>query len=169
MIAPNTTDTAQDGRADFDFLLGRWKIHNRRLRERLKESTSWEEFEATSVIRPVLGGLGNVDEVTLERASGRVEALTLRLYDPQAQEWSIYWVSGTDGLLQTPMIGGFTNGRGLFFSQEPFEGRHIFSRFIWTVPSPTTCRWEQAFSPDGGATWETNWTMDFSRIPPEQA
>ncbi len=163
MSAPNMTELAQDGRVDFDFLLGRWQIHNRRLRERLKGSDSWEEFEATSVVRPVIGGLGNVDEVTMERESGRIEALTVRLYDPQAQEWSIYWASGTDGLMQPPMIGGFKAGRGEFYSQEVFEGRHIFSRFIWTVISPTACRWEQAFSADGGGTWETNWIMEFTR------
>ena len=164
MSVRDTQATARDGRVDFDFLMGRWQIHNRRLRERLKRSDSWEEFESTSEARPVLGGLGNVDEYTMDRELGRFQGVTLRLYNPQAQEWSIYWAGSDDGLMQTPMIGGFKDGRGEFYSQELFEGRHIFNRFIWTVISPTACRWEQAFSPDGGVTWETNWIMEFTRL-----
>jgi hypothetical protein len=157
------TRTEPDGRADFDFLIGRWSVHNRRLRERLKGSQDWEEFEGTSVARKVLGGLGNVDEITLERASGRVEGMTVRLYDPTSHQWSLYWADTVNGGLQTPLIGGFANGRGEFFAQEPFEGRHIFSRFIWSEITETSCRWEQAFSADGGKTWETNWIMEFTR------
>jgi hypothetical protein len=153
----------QDGRADFDFFVGRWNVHNRRLRERLKGSNDWEEFEGTSVARAVLGGLGNFDEITMERASGRLEGVTLRLYDPASQQWSLYWAADVDGILQTPLIGGFANGRGEFFAQEVFEGRHIFSRFIWSEIAETSCQWEQAFSADGGKTWETNWIMECTR------
>jgi hypothetical protein len=154
----------QDGRADFDFYVGTWKIHNRRLRERLKGSTDWEEFEGISVARKVLGGLGNVDETSFERDSGRLEGMTVRLFDPASQEWRLYWSSSTQTVLDLPMIGRFKNGRGEFFAHEPFEGRYIFSRFIWSEITATTCRWEQAFSADGGATWETNWIMESVRI-----
>jgi hypothetical protein len=152
-----------DGRADFDFFMGRWKVKHRRLRERLKGSTAWEEFEGASVARKVLGGLGNIDENVLERASGRLEAITVRLYDPVSRQWSIYWADSVNATLLTPMIGEFAHGRGEFYAQEPFEGRQIFSRFIWSNITDSSCRWEQAFSTDGGRSWETNWVMEFSR------
>ncbi len=160
-----TEQKKQDGRVDFDFFMGNWTGHNRRLRARLKGSTDWEEFEGTVSAHKILGGLGNFDEVTFNRASGQMQGATLRLFDVETQQWRIYWAGGTQGILEVPMIGAFKNGRGEFFAQELFEGKAIFSRFIWTVFSENTCRWEQAFSPDGGQTWETNWTCDFTRIP----
>lgn len=158
------TETERDGRADFDFLMGRWKLHNRRLRERLKGCDSWEEFEGESYARKTLNGLGNIDEVTNKRASGTFQGLTLRLYDPKSRQWSIYWVDSVYGVLQLPMVGEFKDGRGEFYAQEPFEGRSIFSRFIWSNVTENSCRWEQAFSEDGGKSWETNWIADFERI-----
>jgi hypothetical protein len=153
----------RDGRADFDFLIGSWTVHHRRLIERLKGCTEWEEFEGICQARHILGGLGNMDELTMERASGRAEGMTVRLYNPATREWSIYWAASTGrGRLDVPMVGKFEGPRGEFYSQEVFEGRHIFSRFIWTVNSAESCRWEQAFSADGGKTWETNWVVDFS-------
>jgi hypothetical protein len=140
--------TVHDGRDDFDFFIGRWKGHNRRLRERLK----------------VLGGIGNMDEVTFHRKTGYAEGFTLRLFDPQAQEWLIYWAASSGGKLELPMIGKFENGRGEFYAHEVFENRHVYSRFIWSEITETSCRWEQAFSIDGGKTWETNWIADFTRL-----
>jgi hypothetical protein len=141
-------------------------VHNRRLVERLKGSTYWEEFFSTCHARPILGGLGNMDEFTLERASGRILAITVRLYDPGSGEWSIYWAASPGrGRFDVPMVGRFDGQRGEFYSQEVFEDRHIFNRFIWTVQGSAACRWEQAYSTDGGRSWETNWTMDFTRSP----
>jgi len=156
--------TAPDGRADFDFLIGTWRSRHRRLRERLKGSDDWEEFEGMSVGRMVLGGLGNFDEITMERESGRVLGLTLRLYNPAARQWSLYWSSNLTGTLETPMVGEFVVGRGEFYAQEPHEGRRVLSRFIWSEITPESCRWEQALSPDGGRSWETNWIMEFTRL-----
>ncbi len=154
----------RDGRTDFDFLIGGWVVRNRRLKDRLKGCTEWEEFESTCRARRILGGLGNMDEFTMDRASGRVEAVTVRLYSTIAHEWSIYWAASTgNGRLDVPMVGRFNGRHGEFFSQEVFEGRHIFNRFRWTVNAPDSCRWEQAFSGDGAKTWETNWVMDFTR------
>ena len=152
-----------DGRGDFDFFIGRWKAHNHRLRERLKGSTEWEDIEGVAVIRKVLGGLGNLDEISMERESGRLQGLTLRLYNPESRQWSMHWVSSMDGNLQPPVIGGFENGRGEFYSQELFEGRTIFVRFICCDITESSCRWEQAFSTDGGKTWETNWISELTR------
>jgi hypothetical protein len=159
-----TNESHHDGRTDFDFLIGSWNIQHRRLKERLKGCTEWEEFEGTGKVRHILGGLGNMDELTMNRGSGRVQAVTVRLYNPVSAEWSIYWATDSNpGRLDVPMVGKFDGGRGEFFSQERFEGRHIFSRFIWTVNGPDACHWEQAFSADGGKSWETNWTMTFTR------
>ncbi len=88
---------------------------------------------------------------------------TVRIFDPKSEQWSIYWVDGVHGILTTPMIGGFTQGRGTFYAQEIFEGEHIFSRFLWSGITTTSCHWEQAFSEDGGSTWETNWMMELNR------
>lgn len=161
-----TKNGGPDGRTDFDFLIGSWVVRNRRLKERLKGCTDWEEFESTCRARAILGGLGNMDEFTMERASGRDLAITVRLYNAVTGEWSIYWAARSgNGTLDVPMVGRFEGPRGEFFSQEVFEGRHVFNRFIWTVTTPDSCRWEQAYSADGGKTWETNWIMEFTREP----
>jgi hypothetical protein len=153
-----------DGRNDFDFLIGAWKVHHHRLKERLKGSTEWEEFDGETVDRKFLNGLGNMDENILRRKSGAVHAMSLRLFDPTSKEWSIYWSTDQTGRLDVPMTGGFKDGRGEFYSQEIFEGRHIYNRFIWSGITASACQWEQAFSEDGGRTWETNWIMEFERI-----
>ncbi len=154
----------RDGQQDFDFWIGSWKIHNRRLRERLKGSTAWDEFEGTVVVRPIWGGRANIDEYEADGPAGHIQGMSLRLYDPKARQWSIYWANHANGTLDKPMIGSFQNGRGEFFDQEVFEGRSIFVRFLWSDLTPTSCRWAQAFSADGGQTWETNWTMDMTRV-----
>ncbi len=164
MSESNPKDKTRDDRTDFDFFMGRWKVHHRRLKERLKGSDAWEEFNGTSVARHVLGGLGNMDEITLERPSGRAEGMTIRLYDPITRQWSLYWADSVSGTLQPPMIGRFEDGRGEFYAQEIFEGQSVFSRFIWSEITATSCHWEQALSADGGRSWETNWTMEFVRI-----
>ena len=153
-----------DGRDDFDFLVGTWKVHHHRLVERLKCSTDWEEFEGDTVDRKILNGLGNLDENILHRKTGSVHAMSLRLFNPESKEWSIYWSTDLTGTLDVPMVGGFTDGRGEFYSHEVFQGRHIFCRFIWSKITANSAQWEQAFSIDGGKTWETNWMNTFERI-----
>jgi hypothetical protein len=153
----------QDGRADFDFFIGSWKFRNRCLREWLKGSTSWEAFGGTSVARKILGGLGHIEEVTLERESGATEELVVRLFDPQTQQWSIYEADSRDGFDPRPVIGAFNDGRVEGYSHEPWEGKYIFRRVIWSEITTTSFHWEQAFSADGGKTWETNWIADFVR------
>jgi hypothetical protein len=160
----NTEAKRHDPRTDFDFIIGSWKVHNRRLKQRLKGSDSWEEFEGRVVARKIWGGAANVDEYDAESPSGRIRGMTVRLYNPQSQQWSLYWGNHANGVLDTPMIGGFKDGRGEFYDQEMFEGRSIYVRFIWSNITANTARWEQAFSPDGGKTWETNWIMEFTRI-----
>ncbi|HUY75570.1 MAG TPA: DUF1579 domain-containing protein [Ktedonobacterales bacterium] len=164
MIEQRTEDTAsRDGQADFDFFMGTWNVHHQKLRERLRGSTSWEEFDSVCVARKILGGRGNMDEITMERPTGRVMGMTIRLYNPETRLWSIHWMDSVTGTVQAPMIGRFEQGRGEFYDREVFEDKCIISRFIWTVISENACRWEQAFSADGGKTWETNWIMDNTR------
>lgn len=163
MIEQAHVGVQSDGRDDFDFFIGSWDSHQRKLKQRLKGCDEWEEFTGVSVARKILGGLGNMDEVTMQTSAGPVLGVTFRLFDPQTQLWSIYWSSSSRSTLDAPMVGRFEQGRGEFYDRETFEGRSIFSRFIWTSSGENTCRWEQAFSPDGGRTWETNWTADFTR------
>ena len=153
-----------DGRNDFDFLIGAWKVHHRSLKARLKGSTEWGEFSGEMTCRKILNGLGNLDENLIYWNTGPVQAITLRLFNPSTKEWSIYWSTDRTGTLDVPMIGDFKDGTGLFYSQEIFEGRHIYSRFIWSKITANSCQWEQAFSEDGGKAWETNWIMEFERV-----
>ncbi|HKI00729.1 MAG TPA: hypothetical protein VKK31_01995 [Thermoanaerobaculia bacterium] len=164
MLLEEITETkARNGQADFDFWFGTWKVHNRKLRERLKGCTEWDEFEGTSVARPVWGGLANIDEYEADSPSGHIQGMTLRLFNPATRQWSIRWANSTTGAMDNPMIGEFKDGRGEFYDQEMFEGRSIYVRFIWSDITPTSCRWEQAFSADGGKTWEINWIMENTR------
>lgn len=157
-------DSGRDGEHGFDFLHGEWRIHNRRLRCPLTGSTEWYEFEGSSVERPFWDGQGNLEEYEGNSPNGRIRGLALRLYDPYSKQWSIHWSSGATGTLDRAMVGGFRNGRGEFYNQDLFEGREVMVRFIWTSINANAARWEQAFSADGGRTWETNWIMDFTRV-----
>lgn len=161
MNARTSPLAAPAGRHDFDFLHGHWRVTNRRLRLRLCGCTEWDSFEATQYCMPWLDGLVNVDE--MRGADGPV-GLSLRLFDLAAQQWRIHWVSPRDGLLQPAVQGRFVNGLGLFEGPDVHEGRPIRVRFIWSGTHGRTPRWEQAFSGDGGQTWETNWTMDFTPL-----
>lgn len=156
--------TESDGRNDFDFLIGTWKVRHRTLKKRLHEATEWLEFEGDMVSRKILNGLGNIDENLIHTKTGLVHAIAFRLFNPASQEWSIYWSTDQTGVLDVPVIGRFQDGRGEFYSQELFEGRHIYSRFLWSKITANSAQWEQAFSEEGGKTWETNWVMEFERV-----
>lgn len=156
------------GAQDFDFFVGNWTIRHRQLRRRLAGDTEWLTFEGMASMRKFLGGLGNFDETEILSPRGQYQGATLRLFDPDTALWSIYWMDSRDPRLDTPMVGRFDNGIGLFYADEDFEGRPIRVRFIWTPVSADRCTWEQAFSPDAGASWETNWFMEFTRIKSEK-
>jgi hypothetical protein len=162
-------ETAPPGNIDdFDFLVGRWRVNHRRLAGRLVDSTEWEEFDGECAMQKMLGGQANVDDNVLHAPAGTYRAMAIRVFDPNARAWSIYWIDSRypPSTIENPVVGGFAGDRGVFFSDEEWEGRQIRTRFIWTIEGPDSCRWEQAFSPDGGLTWETNWYMDFERISP---
>jgi hypothetical protein len=149
---------------DFNFLLGSWSVHHRRLRERLTGSQEWVEFEGTVVAQSLMGGNANVDNNILHLPGEAYRAVSLRSFDPKTKEWLIWWLDGRNpGALEKPVRGSFEDQIGVFYADDAFDGRRIRVRFTWSQITPNSCRWEQAFSPDGGALWETNWIMDFSR------
>ena len=164
---PPKPAAAQDmsGIHDFDFLAGSWRVHHRRLKARLAGSHEWIEFDGTCVMRPLLDGLGNVDDNFLDMPGGAYRGVGLRSYDPKDGKWTIWWLDSRNpsAPLDPPVRGSFKNGVGEFFSDDTLDGKPIRVRYIWSQIAPKSAHWEQAFSPDGGKTWETNWTMEFRR------
>jgi hypothetical protein len=147
---------------DFDFWIGRWNVHNRYLRERLAGCDEWDEFEATSVARLLLDGLGNEDEFRTDYRGGFV-AMSFRFYDPAKERWAIYWAdSRRPGTLDPPVFGAFSGDTGVFEGEDVHDGRLVRVRFVWSGVTTPTPRWEQSFSADGGSTWEPNWMMEFT-------
>lgn len=161
------TPCPNDGRHDFDFWFGRWNVRNERLKRRLAGSTDWERFEATQECRPILGGLGNIDDFVSAWNRGdedRFVGMTLRLFEPATRNWSLYWASNRVGVLEPPVVGRFEGGVGTFIGNDVHEGRPVLVRFIWSEIATDSARWEQAFSADDGGNWETNWIMRMSRV-----
>ena len=147
---------------DFDFLMGNWIVRNRRLRERLKGCQEWDEFDATSTARPLLRGVGNEDEFVTDYAGGFV-GMSFRFLNLSTGQWVIFWADSRRGTLEPPVTGCFSNNIGIFSGADTLEGRAILVRYIWSQVDAPAPRWEQAFSGDGGLTWETNWIMEFCR------
>jgi hypothetical protein len=162
------TPTERDGQHDFDFELGSWKIHLKKLLRPLTGSTTWVEFDGTSVTRKVWDGRSQLEEFETDSpAAGHIEGLTLRLYNPQSHQWSLYWANSKGGPIFPAQIGEFKNGRGEFFGQDTLDGKAIFIRFIWSDTTTNTPHFEQSFSDDGGKTWEVNWITDQTRVNDE--
>jgi len=159
----------RDGQHDFDFAIGNWKFHLKKLEHPLTGSTTWVELDGTSSCRKIWDGRANIDEVEVNNPEKHlhIQGLTLRLYNPESHQWSLYWANAAKGALGLPpVIGQFKNGRGEFYDQEDFNGRAIFVRYVWSDITPTSAHFEQSFSDDGGKTWETNWITDQTRVKP---
>jgi len=154
----------RDGQHDFDFEIGTWKTHLSRRLHPLTGSNTWTEMVGTSIVRSVWNGRGNLVELVADGPTGHFEGLNLRLYNPQSRQWSLNFASSSGGTLAPPTIGQFKDGRGEFYSQETLNGRAILVRFIVSRPTPDSCRFEQAFSDDGGKTWEVNWIAVDTRV-----
>ena len=160
--------SVHDEQHDFDFMIGTWKSHVRRLQKPLTGSTSWIESDATVSVRKIWNGRGHLEEIELPTPAGHLEGLTLRLYDPQARQWRLYWANASQGVLTSPVaIGEFRDGRGEFYDQETFNGKIIFVRHRFWGITPKSYHVEQAFSADGGQTWEPNWIGDVTRTSDE--
>jgi len=162
--APPQAAAPRDGQHDFDFDIGVWKTHLRRLVHPLSGSTTWVELDGTTVVRKIWDGRANLAELETDAASGHLSVLSLRLYDPQARQWSLNAANARVGTLGVPTVGEFKEGRGEFFDQETFNGRTILVRNVWSDITADSCRFEQAFSDDGGKTWEVNWIAADTRV-----
>ncbi|HTD30077.1 MAG TPA: hypothetical protein VK650_00840 [Steroidobacteraceae bacterium] len=164
---PASATDARGGEHDFDFEIGTWKTHIRRLQHPLSGSSSWVEYEGTSVVRKIWGGRANLVELQVAGPAGHIEGLSLRLYNPVSHQWSLNFSNSASGTLGPPTIGEFKNGRGEFYDQESFGERAILVRFVIKDISADSCRFEQAFSADGGKTWEVNWIATDTRVRSE--
>jgi hypothetical protein len=153
-------DAHDDGRRDFHFLYGRWTVAHRRLRDRGVGCQAWDAFSGTVFCQGLMGGLCNVDENDLGE---RGQALSLRSFDVAARQWSIHWLPAGAGTPEPPVHGRFEAGVGRFEGDDVCAGRPVRVRFVWDQITESSARWTQAFSYDGGATWEVNWIMDFTR------
>jgi hypothetical protein len=154
----------RDGQHDFDFEIGTWKTHVKRRLKPLTGSTTWVEMDGVTVVRKVWNGRGNIVELEADTPNGRFQGMSLRLYNPQSRQWSLHYANASDGMLGVPTIGEFRNGRGEFYSQETLNGRAILVRFVISEITPDSCHFEQAFSDDGGKTWEVNWIAADTRV-----
>jgi hypothetical protein len=162
--------TLRDGQHDFDFEVGSWKIHLKRLVHPLTGSTTWVEFDGTSVTRKLWEGRSQIEQFETDSAvGGHIEGMTLRLYNPESHQWRLYWANSKRGIMDPPQVGEFKDGRGEFYAQDTINGRVILIRFLWTNTTTNTPHFEQSFSDDGGKTWEVNWITDQTRVPEESA
>ncbi|MFA6541856.1 MAG: hypothetical protein WCT99_09665 [Bacteroidota bacterium] len=157
-------ESLRDGQHDFDFEIGAWKTHLKRLVHPLSGSHDWVEYDGTTLVRKVWNGRANLVELEVDGPAGRIEALSLRLYNPQSHQWSLNFSSSAGGTMATPSIGGFNNGRGEFYNQDMFGERAILVRFVISDITPTSCHFEQSFSTDGGKSWEVNWVATDVRM-----
>lgn len=153
----------RDGQNDFDFEIGMWKTQLKRLVKPLTGSTTWVEYMGTTKVSKVWNGKANLVELDVSGPAGKIEALSLRLYNPESRQWSLNFSNSAGGTIAIPSIGEFKNGRGEFYNQETLYGRSIFVRFVIWCSNADSCHFEQAFSGDGGKTWEVNWIATDTR------
>jgi hypothetical protein len=157
--------TESDGQHDFDFAIGTWKIHLRRLQKPLTGSNTWVEFDGTLVAKTIWDGRANMEEFDVDSSTGPIHGLTIRLFNPQTEQWSIYWADRKDGTINTSaQVGGFKNRRGEFYGQDTLNGKAIYVRFVWTNTNSDSPHFEQSYSDDGGKTWEVNWVTNQTRV-----
>jgi hypothetical protein len=154
----------RDGQRDFDFLVGKWSVTLKKLDKPLTGSTTWIEGKGTSTCRHIWGGEANIDELEIEMPTGKIQATTIRLYDPTSHQWYLYWASSRSPKIEIPTIGEWKDGVGTFYDHEVWNGRAILVRYQWSKVTPKSAYFEQAFSTDGGQTWETNWITQLVRI-----
>ncbi len=166
---PLHAQTAHDDSHDFDFEIGNWKTHLKRLQHPLSGSTTWIEYNGTTTVKRIWNGRANLVELEVDQvgAASHIEALSLRLYNPDSHQWSLNFASSASGTMAQPTMGEFKDGRGEFYDQENFNGRAILVRFVITQLGRDAAHFEQAFSSDGGKTWEVNWVADDTRVSSE--
>jgi hypothetical protein len=144
---------------DFDFLVGKSNIRNRRLKSRLNTCTEWIEIDATAEMHKVLNGIGNIDSFFSTFDGQPFEGITIRIFNPKTKLWSIYWADSNGAKMDPPVVGSFKNKIGHFFTKDRFKGKDIIIGFVWDARDKDNPVWSQAFSADNGKTWEWNWHM----------
>ena len=155
----------QGGPQDFDFEIGRWKTQLKRLSNPLSgQPAQWVEYDGTTLVTKVWDGRANLVELDVKGPAGRIEGLSLRLFNPETRQWSLNFANARSGTLTPPTLGGFSNGRGEFYATDTFDGRDILVRFVISDVKPDSAKFEQAFSADGGRTWEVNWIAVDTRL-----
>jgi len=163
------TASATSSPSDFDFLVGKWKMHNRHLNKRLENCKDWTEFDSSDENTKILGGNADMDTYSTAQFPGQAgklfEGLTLRLFNPKTRLWSLYWIASNTGLIDPPVVGSFDNGVGHFFGKDTFKGKPIIVLFRWDARNKDRPVWGQAFSADNGKTWEWNFFNVSERIP----
>ena len=163
------TASATSSPSDFDFLVGKWKMHNRHLNKRLENCKDWTEFDSFSENSKILSDTADMDIYSTTEFPGqdgkRFEGLTLRLFNPKTRLWSLYWVASNSGVMDPPVVGSFENNVGHFFCKDTFKGKPIISMFRWDARYKDRPVWGQAFSTDNGKTWEWNFHNVSERIP----
>jgi hypothetical protein len=157
----------RDGQHGFDFSFGNWKTHIKRLQHPLSGSTTWMEYDGTTVVRKIWNGDGALSEAEADGAAGHLEVMSLRLYNPEAHQWNLTYARSESGTMSVATSGEFKNGRGEFYDTETINGKSILVRQTWSDITPRSCHFEQAFSEDGGKTWETNWIATDTRVSDE--
>ena len=160
---------APDGRNDFDFEIGTWHTRVSRRLHPLTGSTTWAEYEGRSVVRKIGKGPANLVELDVAGPAGRIQGLSLRLYNPEARQWSLHYSNSAGGTLTPPVVGGFRQGRGEFYGQDTLaDGRTVLVRFLIACATTDSCHFEQAFSADGGRAWEVNWIATDTRVKEQE-
>jgi hypothetical protein len=154
VITPSKTSSKDD----FDYLVGKWKLQDKKLKTRLNNSTEWIEFESTVEMKKLLNGIGNMDIYRTTFDGKPYEGVALRLFNPETKLWSIYWADSNTGKMDPPMVGSFDGNIGTFYCKDVFNGKPILVVFHWDKTDPNNPVWSQAFSPDNGKTWEWNAT-----------
>jgi len=162
-VSAGQSAVSADQLRDWDFLVGHWTVRHHVLKARLAGSKEWLDFGGTLVNWPTMGGQGNVGDNVMERPGGTIRGVGIRAYDPQSGLWSVWWLDARNPVIDPPLKGSFKDGIGTFLADDSLHGRPIKVRVVWSRITATSAHWEQAFSPDGVSTWETNWTSDFTR------
>jgi len=163
---PAASANARDGSHDFDFVIGKWKAHLKKLDKPLSGSTTWKEFDGTISAIKVWDGKANFDQFEVDNTSLdlHIRGLTMRIYNPDSHQWSLYWATAAGAPIGVPTVGEWKDGKGEFYDQEEWHGRVILVRFEWSAVTATSAHFEQSFSTDGGKTWEVNWISDQTRV-----
>jgi hypothetical protein len=161
------TAAVRDGQHDFDFELGGWKFRVRRLPNALSGGHQWVELDGTTRTCKLWNGRSQIEQMEVSGGGQSIEGMTLRLYNPQSHQWSLYWATSKGGMIGgPPNIGEFKNGVGEFYADDTYEGRYVLIRFVWSRITPTSAHFEQSLSADGGRTWVANWITDQWRVAP---